>query len=76
MTIKRITVSVPEEVARRIKKAASSKSVSARVTQVVEEHLNDAELERAWEEFYRQVAPNKHAVRRADAFFRRLTMPS
>jgi hypothetical protein len=73
MAIRRITISVPEEVAGRIKRAAGSQPVSSWVTTVIEERLDDAELERQWEEFYREVAPRRDDVRRADAIFRRLT---
>ena len=76
MTIRRITISVPERVAERIKKAAGGKPVSTWVTDLVEEHLDDAELERQWEEFYRDVAPKREDIRRADALFKRLTKPS
>ncbi len=72
MTIRRITISVPEEVAKRIKKAAGPTPVSSWVTSVIEEHLDDAELERLWREFYRDVNPRGAAVRRADAMFQRL----
>jgi len=44
MTIRRITISVPDEVARRVKKAAGSASVSAWVTGLIEEHLEEREL--------------------------------
>jgi hypothetical protein len=73
MSIRRITISVPEEVANRIKRAAGSEPVSSWVTGVIEERLDDAELERQWEAFYRDVAPKRDDVRRADALFRRLT---
>jgi hypothetical protein len=73
MSIRRITISVPSSVARRIKKAAGKRSVSAWLTAVVEEHLEDAELERLWEEFYASVAPRRSDVRRADALFDKLT---
>jgi hypothetical protein len=73
MAIRRITLSVPEEVAGRIKKAAGNKPVSAWVTDLIEEHLDDAELERHWEEFYQNVGPSREDVRRADAMFKRLT---
>lgn len=76
MSIRRITISVPDAVARRIKRAAARKSVSAWVTGVIHEHLDDAELDRLWQEFYRSVSPRPEAVRRADAMFRRLTRPS
>ncbi len=73
MSIRRITISVPAEVAARIKKAAGQTPVSAWVTGIIEEHLDDAELERLWQEFYRSVRPRGADARRADAMFRRLT---
>lgn len=72
MTIRRITISVPEAVAGRIKKAAGKKPVSSWVTDLIEEHLDDAELERKWQAFYRDVAPKRTDIRRADAIFGRL----
>jgi hypothetical protein len=73
MSIRRITISVPEETAARIKKAAGKTPVSAWVTGVIEERLDDAELERLWQEFYRDVRPRAADAKRADAMFRRLT---
>ncbi len=73
MSIKRITISVPGETASRIKKAARGMSVSAWVTGLVEERLEDAELERLWRDFYQGVRPRRRDVRRADALFDRLT---
>jgi hypothetical protein len=73
MSIKRITISVPDEVAIRIKKAAGSTPVSAWVTGIVEERLEDRELDRLWKEFYQAVRPQPKDVRRADAIFNRLT---
>lgn len=75
MAIRRITISVPEDVARRLKKAAGSTPVSTWVTERLEEHLDDAELERQWQEFYRDVNPSREDSRRADAMFNRLTRP-
>lgn len=75
MSIKRITISVPDEVARRIKKAAGSRPVSTWITAVVEEHLDDAELERRWEAFYRDVNPSAKDGRRARTIYKRLTQP-
>lgn len=75
MAIKRITISVPEGVASRIKKAAGGAPVSAWVTGLIEEHLDEAELKQRWQEFYRDVNPSRKAVRRADALFARLTKP-
>lgn len=76
MAIKRITISVPSEVAARIKKAAGKTPVSAWVTELVEEHLDDAELERHWESFYRDVAPTPADIRKADAIYKRLMKPA
>jgi hypothetical protein len=73
MSIKRITISVPVEVAGRIKKAAGDKPISTWVTDVIEEHLDDAELERHWEDFYRDVAPKPVDRRHAETTFKRLT---
>jgi hypothetical protein len=73
MSIERITISVPQQLARRIKKAAARTSVSAWVTSVIEERLGDAELERSWEDFYRSVGPSRADVRAANAAFKRLT---
>lgn len=73
MPIKRITISVPASVAARIKRAAGESSVSAWVTDVIEEHLEDAELEHLWQQYYRDVAPEKQDARQADALFQRLT---
>lgn len=76
MSIRRITISVPDKTAARIKKAAGTKPVSAWVAGVIEEHLEDAELERLWQEFYRSVRPREHDIRRANAIFKRLTKAS
>jgi hypothetical protein len=73
MAIRRITISVPEETASRIKKAAGQTPVSSWVTDLIEEHLDEAELERQWQEFYRAVNPSRKDVKRAEGMFERLT---
>jgi hypothetical protein len=65
MTIRRITISVQDSVAKRIKKAAGSKPVSAWVTEVIEEHLDGTELERQWQAFAADVAPRARDERQA-----------
>ena len=75
MSIKRITISVPQAVAKRIKHAAGDSSVSAWVTDVVEERLDEAELERQWLAFYRDVKPSRRDEQRAEVLFKRLTRP-
>ena len=72
MSIKRITISVPEQVATRIKKAAGDVPVSTWVTDVVAEHLDEAELERQWQSFYRAVHPSQKDTKRAEAIHKRL----
>jgi hypothetical protein len=76
MSIQRITISVPVELARRIKKSAAGRSVSAWITNVIEAQLDDAELDRLWCAFYESVRPRRNDVRRANAMFKRLTTPS
>jgi hypothetical protein len=75
MSIRRITISVPVAIAARIKKAAGRTPVSAWVTGLIEERLDDSELERLWQAFYRSVRPRREDVRRADSIFRRLMKP-
>jgi hypothetical protein len=48
-------------------------AVSAWVTEVVEERLEDREMERLWRDFYKAVRPRRNDIRRADALFDRLT---
>ncbi|HEV8245352.1 MAG TPA: hypothetical protein VGP93_06280 [Polyangiaceae bacterium] len=73
MSIKRITISVPVKVASRIKKAAGETPVSAWVTEVIEQRLNDSELDRLWQKFYKEVSPATKEIRRAEAMLKRLT---
>lgn len=73
MSTSRITISVPEEVALRMREAAGDGSLSAWVTGAIEARLDDAEAERLWRAFYESVAPTRADVRRADALFQRLT---
>ena len=75
MTIRRITISVPEETASRIKKAAGKTPVSSWVTGLIEERLEDAELEQKWREFYDAVGPTKRDLKRAETMHRRMAKP-
>ena len=75
MSIRRITISVPERVANDIKRAAGKKPVSAWVTELIEERLGDAELDLLFDEFYAEVRPPLAAVRRAEAIFRGTARP-
>lgn len=57
MSIKRITISVPEELVDRIKAAAGDEPVSTWVTELVEQELDHEEADRLWEEFMAEVGP-------------------
>ncbi len=72
MSTKRITISVPADVAARIKRAAGTQPVSTWVTELVEDHLDDAELERQWQEFYESVNPRPRDKRKAATMLSRL----
>jgi hypothetical protein len=76
MSIRRITISVPEAVAGRIRRAANSKPVSAWVTDVIEAHLDDAEMDRQWRAFYEDVGLSAQDQRRGDRLFDRLRRAS
>ena len=67
MAIRRITLSVPEQIVARVKKAAGSTPVAAWVSQLIEHHLDEAELEQRWQEFVRDVAPTRQDTQRAEA---------
>jgi len=73
MSIKRITISVPNALAGRIKKAAGNVPVSAWVTDALEERLSEDEFERQWQAFLRDVNPSRRDVALADGMFKRLT---
>jgi hypothetical protein len=76
VTIRRITISMPETLAEQIKKAAGDRPVWRWVQEVLEERLTDEELNRQWEEFYTDVSPGPEAITQADEMFERLTMPT
>ncbi len=76
MSIRRITISVPEEVAVRIKKAAKGTPVSTWLTDRITEHLDDEALAHLWSEFVRGVAPTTADTRKAEALYARLTRPA
>ena len=67
---------MPESLAVQIKKAAGDKPVSQYVTELLEEHLADEELQLQWERFYMDVNPGPEAIKKADEMFERLTRPA
>lgn len=73
MTIRRITISVSEEVAHHIKRAAKGMPVSTWITDRLKEHLDEAIVNREWEQFYEEIKPTPADRRRAKKLFGRLT---
>lgn len=64
MATVRITLSVPEELAGRIKKAAGDGTVSGWMTTIIEQHLDeDVELERQFDEWLAANPPSGEAQR-------------
>lgn len=61
MSIRRITISVPEELADRIKAAAGDEPVSAWVTELIEEHLAEEDTEALWAAFMAELEPDPDA---------------
>ena len=72
MSIRRITLSVQEEVAQRIKKAAGSTPVSSWVAEVIAAHIDEEALEREFESFCEAHQPSSAEKRRVDAMMSRL----
>lgn len=75
MSTRRLTVSVPEATAKKLKKAALGRSVSSWVTEVIEEKLDESRLEQEWRELYEDVAPTAADRKKADAMFAELVRP-
>ncbi len=73
MSSKRITISVPDQIAQRMRKAAGDRPVSTWLADLVEDHLDGRELEARWLAFYEGVNPKPAAVRHADEILRRAT---
>ena len=73
MAIKRVTVSLPEELAIRVSAAAGERSVSAYIAEVLGEHLETSELERLWREFVGEVGVSADDIAAADEVLDALT---
>jgi hypothetical protein len=73
MAIKRVTVSVPEDLAARISTAAGGRSVSAYIAKVLGEHLETNELERLWREYVGEVGISADDIAAADDVLDELT---
>lgn len=76
MPIERVTLSVPREVAARLKRAAGTKPVSAWVTALIEAHLDQAELETQFREFCEEHVATKAERTKAETILARLRKPT
>ncbi len=73
MAAVRITLSVPEQLAVRIKDAAGQGTVSGWVVKVIEEYLAEgAELERQFVDSLEANPPSEEEFRRADELFEQI----
>lgn len=66
MAIKRVTVSLPDDLASRLKSEAGDRSVSAYVAELIYEHLVEAEAGRLWQEYVAEAAVSADDVAAAD----------
>jgi hypothetical protein len=76
MSVRRMTVSLPEDTARRLKSAARGRSVSALLAELVDETLDQRELETQWRQLYNQVAPSLAASQKAERILSALIAPT
>lgn len=73
MTITRVTISMPKELAAKVKKAAGKKPVSAWLTEMVQDRLGEQDLERVWNEYFAEMTFTKRETRDARDRLDRLT---
>lgn len=66
MATRRVTVSLPEELAEKLKEQAGDRSVSALVTDILEERLERRELDRLWADYLRDVGASESDLAEAD----------
>ena len=73
MTTKRVTVSLPAELAARVTAAAAGRSVSAYVAEVLGERLDSSDLDEAWRAYVADVGVSDSDIAAADAVLDGLT---
>lgn len=67
MTTRRVTVSLPEELAEKLREQAGERSVSAFVADILEERLERRELDRLWADYLRDTGVSASDLTEADA---------
>lgn len=73
MAIKRVTVSLPEELAAKLRSEAGGRSVSAYVADLISEHFDESEVERLWRSYLDEVAITSEDIATADEILNKLT---
>ncbi len=71
--IKRVTISLPEELADRLRAEAGDRSVSAYVGELISEHLDNDDLDALWRGFVEDVGLSADDVAAADQVLDDLT---
>lgn len=66
MAIKRVTVSLPAEIADRLRAEAGGRSVSAYVAELISERLEDTELDALWRAYLDEVGLSADDIDAAD----------
>lgn len=61
MSIRRITISLPEELAERLKSAAGDRPVSTWVTELIEQELERERLDQLWEDYMAEIGVDPEA---------------
>jgi hypothetical protein len=72
VAITRLTISLPQELADRLRDAAGDRSVSSYVTAIIGDHLDAGELDRLWSDYLDEVGLSPADVSAADALLDRL----
>jgi hypothetical protein len=73
VTIKRVTISLPEDLADKLREQAGDRSVSAYVADLISDHLDNDELEALWRGFVDDVGPSDTDIAAADRVLDELT---
>jgi hypothetical protein len=66
MATTRVTVSLPADLVAKLKVEAGERSMSAYVAALIQEHLEDAELERLWQAYLDDVGVTSDDIATAD----------
>jgi hypothetical protein len=66
MATTRVTISLPADLVAKLKVEAGERSMSAYVAALIQEHLEEAELERLWQAYLADVGVTADDIATAD----------